>query len=201
MCAITSGSRSSPAITSAGSPGNKCCREKIRIDTKNSVGISCRMRLARKFSMAFVSRARRSVPGSALRAARAQAPRSAAEPGSVLFGRWGPALRSSVRTLHRVRDTSNCLTSPPSLELQPGHADQSVRHLPVAFEPGGVGDQELAVIEIDERLIMKHESGELFVDRLALRRIGNQPRLFKQPVGLRVGIEALVLRRLGVQKD
>ena len=39
--AITAGSRSSPAITSAGSPGNRCCREKIRIDTKNSVGINC----------------------------------------------------------------------------------------------------------------------------------------------------------------
>src|SRR5713101_5174017 len=48
---MTAGSRSSPAMISAGSPGSKCCSEKIRIDTKNSVGISCRMRLARKFSI------------------------------------------------------------------------------------------------------------------------------------------------------
>src|SRR5579862_6400289 len=48
---MTVGSRSSPAITSAGSPGNRCCNEKIRIDTKNNVGISCITRLARKLSM------------------------------------------------------------------------------------------------------------------------------------------------------
>src|ERR1700684_2878849 len=47
---MTAGSRSSPAMTSAGSPGNRCCNRKIRTDTKNSVGISCRMRLPRKFS-------------------------------------------------------------------------------------------------------------------------------------------------------
>src|ERR1051325_4344560 len=49
---MTSGSRSSPAITSAGSPGSNCCSEKIRIETKNSVGINWTTRRARKFSMA-----------------------------------------------------------------------------------------------------------------------------------------------------
>src|SRR5215475_14050095 len=39
-------------MTRAGSPGNRCCSEKIRIDTKNSVGTSWTMRRARKFSMA-----------------------------------------------------------------------------------------------------------------------------------------------------
>src|ERR1700728_1242456 len=48
---MTLGSRSSPAITSAGSPGSNCSSEKINTDTKNSVGISCRIRLARKLSM------------------------------------------------------------------------------------------------------------------------------------------------------
>src|SRR6266478_2288442 len=48
---MTLGSRSSPAITRAGSPGSKCCSEKIRTDTKNSVGINCNRRLARKFSI------------------------------------------------------------------------------------------------------------------------------------------------------
>src|SRR5436190_13728342 len=39
-------------MTSAGSPGSNCCSEKIRIETKNSVGISWTTRRARKFSMA-----------------------------------------------------------------------------------------------------------------------------------------------------
>src|SRR5437879_5649226 len=105
---MTAGSRSSPAITSAGSPGNRCCSEKIRIDTKNSVGISCRTRLPRKFSMAFVSRA-----------------------------------------------------PPSSLQLQPDHAHQAVRHLPIALELRGVGDEKLAVIEIDDRLVVEHDLGHL----------------------------------------
>src|ERR1700722_17100568 len=100
MWAMTSGSRSSPAITSAGSPGNRCCSEKIRIDTKNSVGISCRMPLARKFSMA----------------------------------------------------CAPCGARPPSLQRQPGHAHQPVRHLLVAFEPGGMRDQDPAVIDVEDRL-------------------------------------------------
>src|SRR6185295_3230385 len=49
---MTSGSRSSPAMTSAGSPGSNCCSEKISTDTKNSVGINWTTRRARKFSMA-----------------------------------------------------------------------------------------------------------------------------------------------------
>src|SRR5471030_545504 len=48
---MTAGSRSSPAITSAGSPGSRCCSEKIRIDTKNSVGTNCTRHFARKLSM------------------------------------------------------------------------------------------------------------------------------------------------------
>ena len=40
------GIASSPAMTSAGSPGSNCCSEKISTDTKNSVGMSCSSRLA-----------------------------------------------------------------------------------------------------------------------------------------------------------
>src|SRR6185436_6592560 len=99
---MTSGSRSSPAITSAGSPGSNCCSEKIMTDTKNSVGISCRMRLPRKFSMGrFVSRAS------------------------------------------------------PSLQLQPNHPHHPVRHLPVALEPGGMRDQDLAVVDVEQRLLVE----------------------------------------------
>src|SRR5271167_1531651 len=103
-------------MTSAGSPGNRCCNEKIRTDTKNSVGISCKTRLPRKFSMG-----------------KAQ---------------------------------------PSSLQLQSDDPHQPVRHLPVALEPGRMRDQELAVIEINDRFVLEHQSGHLLVDRLALRRIG-----------------------------
>jgi len=86
-----------------------------------------------------------------------------------------------------------------SYELQSDHTHQSVRHLLVALELGGV-HQQLAVIKIDDRFVVERDFGQLFVDRLALRRIGNQARIFKRLVGLRVGIKGLVLRRFGVQK-
>jgi hypothetical protein len=86
-----------------------------------------------------------------------------------------------------------------SHELQSDHTHQSVRHRLVALELGGVRDQQLAVIEIDQRFVIEDGLGQLFADRLALRRIGNQARIFKRLVGLRVG-KGLVLRRFGVQK-
>src|SRR5439155_2219984 len=127
---MTLGSRSSPAMTSAGSPGNSCCSEKIRIDTKNSVGMSWAMRRARKFSMV-VSRA-----------------------------------------------------AAPSLQLQPNHAHQSVRHLLVAFELIGVRDDDAAVIEIEDRLIVELELRQLLVDFLALGRVGNETRVVERLVGI-----------------
>src|SRR6202035_2744407 len=120
--AMTAGSRSSPAMISAGSPGNRCCSEKIRIDTKNNVGISCSRRLPRKFSMG----------------------------------------------VFRARS--------PSLQLQPDHAHQPVRHLLVAFQLGRVCDQEFAMIEIDDRLVVEHDFREVFVDRLARRRSADETR-------------------------
>src|SRR6476620_11721522 len=119
---MTSGSRSSPAMTSAGSPGSNCCSEKISTETKNSVGISWTTRRARKFSMALsVSRAR-----------------------------------------------------PSSLQLQPDHAHKSVRHLPVAIEFGGMRDQDAAVIDVEERLVFHFRLGQFFIDRLALRQVGDK---------------------------
>src|SRR5438445_3625423 len=112
---MTSGSRSSPAITSAGSPGSNCCSEKIRTETKNSVGINWTTRRARKFSMA----------------------------------------RSRVQQR--------------SLQLQPDHAHQSVRHLLVAFEFGSVRDQDAAVVDVEQRLCLQHDLRQLFIDCLALR--------------------------------
>src|SRR6266849_7739494 len=134
---MTLRSRSSPAITSAGSPGSNCCSEKIRIDTKNSVGISCRIRLPRKFSIGqFVSRAQRSVQ------------RLRCRPGIQLEER-APAQHCTADALPCIRDTRASLDR--SLELQSDHAQQSVRHLLVALKLGGVRNQELAVIEIDQR--------------------------------------------------
>jgi hypothetical protein len=65
-----------------------------------------------------------------------------------------------------------------SLELQSDHTHQSVRHLLVAFELGGVRNQQLAVIKIDQGFVIKHGLGQLFVDRLALRRVGHETRIF-----------------------
>jgi hypothetical protein len=134
ICAITSGSRSSPAITSAGSPGSNCCSEKISIDTKNSVGISCRRRLARKFSMGHAF-SRRGDDGGFARSA----------PG------WGTGAEAKnptpARSRSPTRGEGGALSA--SLQLQPDHAHQPVRHLLVAFELGGVRDQHLAVIEIE----------------------------------------------------
>src|SRR6266542_1265281 len=130
---MTSGSRSSPAMTNAGSPGSNCCSEKISTDTKNSVGMSWTTRRARKFSM----------------------------------------VRS--RAL------------PCSLQLQPDHAHQPVRHLLVAFEFGGVRDQDAAVVDVEQRLFLQHDLRQLFIDRLALRRIRHKTPVIECLVGFLVG--------------
>src|SRR6516164_5681949 len=185
--AITLGSRSSPAMTSAGLPGNRCCSEKISTDTKNRVGISCRMRLPRKFNMERpVSRAQRSVQ------------RCDAEPGSI-FG-WVPDQQSAARALLRIRDTRGSARI-RSLQFQPNDTHQSIRHRPVALKPGRVRDQELAVIEIDDGFVLEHEAGHFLIDRLAHGRIGDQTRILKTLVDVRVGVDAVILRRLGVQED
>src|SRR3954465_544719 len=44
---MAAGSRSSPAMATAGSPGSNCCSPKIRIETKNSVGTIAAMRVRR----------------------------------------------------------------------------------------------------------------------------------------------------------
>src|SRR5438105_2454240 len=134
-------------MTSAGSPGNSCCSEKIRIDTKNSVGMSWTMRRARKFSMV-VSRA-----------------------------------------------------ATPSLQLQSDHAHQPVRHLLVAFELVGVRDDDAAVIEIEDRLIVELELRQLLVDFLAPGEVCGETRVVERLVGVGIGPDAVVLRRVAVQED
>src|SRR5258705_2778796 len=96
-------------MTSAGSPGSNCCSEKIRIETKNSVGINWTTRRARKFSMA----------------------------------------RSRVQQY--------------SLELQPDHAHQPVRHLLVTFKLRRMRDQDTAVIEVEHRALFRSEVLCIFI--------------------------------------
>src|SRR5262245_8726356 len=109
-------------MTSAGSPGRSCCSEKIRIDTKNSVGTIWAMRRARKFSMVV--------------------PRAA----------------------------------PLSLQFQSDHAHEAVRHLLVAFELVRMRDDDAAMIEIEDRLILYLEPGQLLIDLLALGKISDKAR-------------------------
>src|SRR4051794_36547727 len=135
-------------MTSAGSPGSNCCSEKIRIETKNSVGMSWRMRRARKFSMA-----------------------------------------SSVS-----------LAQPRSLQFQPDHAHQPVRHLLVAFELGRMRDQDAAVIEVEQGLFVQLGLRQFLIDRLALREVGDQPGVVERLVGLSVAPGAVVLRCAGLEE-
>src|ERR1700730_3030927 len=159
---MTSGSRSSPAITSAGSPGNRCCNEKIRIDTKSSVGISCKIRLPRKFSMGrgldpkpvhlssiYASSSIHDLNRDEV-AIRVVVPALSRDP-EPLASRWdkgvcriaskemtprmGPGSRSPSRLAGATR-----FFLLPSLEFQPDHALQPVRYLLVTFTIGGGGD-------------------------------------------------------------
>src|SRR5215467_14350391 len=119
-------------MTSAGSPGSSCCSEKIRIDTKNSVGTSWTIRRARKFSM-------RCIPYEG-------------DP-----------------------DQNRC--QPSSLQLQPDYAHESVGHLLVTLELVGVRDQDAAMIEVKDGLVVQLELGQLLIDCLALGHVGHQPRV------------------------
>src|SRR3954471_5757501 len=139
---MTSGSRSSPAITSAGSPGSNCCSEKISTETKNSVGTICIRRRARKLNI-------------------------------------------------RVA----------SLQLEADDAHETVGHLPIAFEFCSMRDDDAAVVEIEQGLLVLDQLRENFVTRLALDGVGHQPRVRQRLVGLRVVPRAVVLRRTAVQKN
>src|SRR3954454_4724502 len=175
---MTSGSRSSPAITSAGSPGNRCCNEKIRIETKNSVGISCRMRLERKFSMGLLSLAQLAGP-------RPLQPRKAA--GSTKMRCIGLATPKMLQ--------------PSSLELQADDAHQSVRHLLVALEFGGVRNQDFAVVDIKNRVFVERELREIFIDGLAFALLRDKPRAVERFVSIGIGPGAVILRRAGSEED
>src|SRR4029453_4579382 len=61
-------------------------------------------------------------------------------------------------------------------------------------------DQELGMIKIDQRLVVEYDLGQFLVDRHALRLVGHETGVFKRFIGFRVGIAAVILRRLTVQK-
>src|SRR5581483_4489487 len=136
-------------MISAGSPGNRCCSEKIRIDTKNSVGTTWAMRRAKKFSIcALVSRALRS------------GKRCTADPGPICGGtrEWVPDQHCTAGALQCIRNTRGGVAA--SLQLQPGHAHQAVGHLLIAFQLVGMRDDKAAMIEIEDRLILHLELGQ-----------------------------------------
>src|SRR4051794_7321814 len=133
-------------------------------------------------------------------AARRSARRGALQSrGRYERGVWyGPG---SAQRHEECRSASGTRESCPSLQLQPDHAHQAVGHLLVAFEPRGMSDQKLAMIEIDQGLVVEHDLGQLLVERLALRGIGDEAGVFQRLVGFGTGIAAVVLRRPGVQED
>src|SRR6516225_375964 len=169
-------------MTSAGSLGNRCCSEKISTDTKNRVGISCRMRLPRKFNMVHARQ-----NWIRIKAAAASFPPST----------WGREWSAAVGCIRDRRESARTY----SLQFQPDDTHQSIRHRPVALKPRRVRDQELAMVEIDDGFIPEHDAGHLFIDRLASGRIGDQTRILESLVGFRVGVDAVILRRLGVQEN
>ena len=82
-----------------------------------------------------------------------------------------------------------------SLQLQSDHAQQAVRHRLEAFEPGGLREQELAVIEVEDRLIRLLLAHQGLVNRLALGHVGHEPRILKRLVGRGIAPGAVVQRR------
>ena len=56
------------------------------------------------------------------------------------------------------------------------------------------------MIEIDQRLVVQYDLGQFLVDRHALRLVVYEAGVFKRLVGFRVGIAAVILRRLAMQK-
>src|SRR6185312_15499230 len=94
-CAITAGSRSSPARTIAGSPGRSCCSPKISTDATNSVGTICAMRRTRYVSIGVRAPA-------AGRPARRQ-PRRALLESQVLHAHEAVGDRAQAGQLARIR--------------------------------------------------------------------------------------------------
>src|SRR6516225_4721831 len=175
---MTCGSFSSPAMTSAGSPGSRCCSRKMIRDTKSSVGRSCSSLLPKKVSMEVTTSDSRFYNLSPMS-------RSVA---SYVPGRGEACLAStSIETL-APRERPNLNSKDPSLELQADHAHQAIGQLPVALQPGGMRDQDTAVIEVELGNILEDDFGQLLIHGLALRHVGERASLVEQPVGLRIAV-------------
>src|SRR5215210_5447913 len=177
---MTSGSFSSPAMTSAGSPGSSCCSPKISTDTKNSVGRSWTSRLAKRLSIEPSSRLK---PSEEPRSRSGRRAKAARDPGSALR-----AVRDDVRRRG-------------SLQLDADQAHEAVGHLLVALELRRVRDDDEAVVDVDDRALAQHLGGHLLVEALALLVVVLGARLLEAGVDLRVGIAPVVLRRIRLLED
>ena len=62
-------------------------------------------------------------------------------------------------------------------------------------------DQDAAVVDVEQRLFLQHDLRQSFIDRLALRLVGDEAAVIERLVGLLVGPGAVVLRRVGFLED
>src|SRR5437588_4444842 len=164
---MTAGSRSSPAMVSAGSPGRSCWSEKMITDTKNSVGTSWSRRWARKVSMAansVIGRPDRPFPRPPRRHPAGQAHGSG-------------------------RKTS-------SLQLHADHANEAIRHRPIAFEPCRMRDQQSSMEEVEDAPLVEDLARDLGIECLAVVELAGQASAIEPAVHILVAIAADVLRRL-----
>src|SRR5262245_19937192 len=90
--------------------------------------------------------------------------------GMSCSSRW-PRNVSTVAAPDRPQATRR------SFQLQSDNAHQPIRYLFVAVEPRGVRDQSAAVVDVELRIIVENDLGQLLVDRLALRGIGDHARV------------------------
>ena len=96
-------------------------------------------------------------------------------------------------TCQEAQHVAPSVSRPRSFQLQSDHADQPVGHLLVAFQSGGVRDQDPAVIEVEERFFVERGLCQLFIDRLALRLIRDEAASSSALSGLGIGPGAVVL--------
>src|SRR5262249_29301862 len=118
-------------------------------------------------------------------------------PPASLRGAHSATKQSPPRTQEQAkRDcfASLAMTRSRSLQPQPHHAHEAVRHLPVAVDAGVEADQHAAVIEIDDRILLQDDLGQLLVDRLAGGEIRDRAGLVEILVDVGVADAAVRLR-------
>src|SRR5262249_4306425 len=89
------------------------------------------------------------------RARKLSMPRTRRNADSKLDRGWTVAAPFPPPRGARGRSERGARRKSRSLQLQPDHAHQPVRHRPVALEPGRMRDQISAVIEVDDRFVLE----------------------------------------------